>query len=637
MNLYINALRRISIFKRLLIAFVIVIIIPNLTLSLILYFKHSSEVKNSVEAQVKQFVLSTDQIIRINLEEYEALLFENLYDDSMSELLAKARLYEELYLYRDDAYATFFEYKMKIENRLYNFSPLNSKITSVQIVTPTQQYKQIDLYGNLKGGYFDDVNQFMTSNAYQSAIEAEGYPVWIDLSQNDSIIKKQNTNYYLEPSILLLRALRDNEGHNLGVIVLSISSSIFNDISISSELLDQGNLLLIGKQSVIRSINENVKVPTLNDEVYNKIRKKSFGWLESNAEGEKLSIYYHNLKIKDWYIVYNIPTKHLLESVNSTRRIVVIISVLVILVAGFIAFLVTKSISLPLAGLRRVISKLDYNSSKIITYDFMKHFGEEIYFNDMHNDEIAQLGLSYNLMVERLSELLLTLEHLERQKEKEIILRKEAELDALQMQINPHLLYNTLDIIRWEALRIEGDEKKISRMIMHLTQLLRLSIKRHPDLIPLSEEIDHVKAFVKVVNYKFENLFNVHYDINDYALMNYSIVKLIIQPLVENAILYGQKKEKSSIDVYIRVYEIEEKLIIEVEDNGVGIEKDKLIEIRATLEANERNSENLALKNIHDRITLNFGEKYGLIINSTKGKGAIIRICIPKIIYIHKE
>lgn len=632
MNISIHSLRRISIFNRLLIAFVIVIIIPNLTLSLILYFKHSTEVKDSVEAQVKQFVLSADQTIEIFLDDYESLLFENIYDDNMRLLLSQARLYEELYLHRDDAYANFLEHKVKIENRLYNFSPLDTKISSVQIVTPTQEFGQIDIYGNLRGGYFESVENFRATEAYNKAIEEDGYPIWIDLSNDGLNIKKQNTNYYLEPSIMLLRSLRDENGNHLGVIVVSISSSIFSDITISSELLDKGNLLLIGENRVIRSINENVKVPTLDDEVFGQVREGNYGWLDKFSEGEKLSVYYHSLEVEGWYIVYNILEDDLMESVNSTRQIVIIISFLVILIASVIAYFVTKSISIPLGNLKKVISNVDYNDdSSFASHDFLLRIGDEKYFKDDYKDEIAQLGISYNMMIKRLSELLLSLERSERQKEEEIILRKEAEIDALQMQINPHLLYNTLDIVRWEALRLEGEERTLSSMIMQLTQLLRLSIKRNQDLIPISEEIKHVKAYVEVVQYKFKDRFNVHFEIERPELINLGVVKLVLQPLVENSILYGQKAEVESIDVFIRVYTINEDVFFEVEDNGAGIHKERLNEIRHKLKTNESNDDFLALKNIHDRIKLNFGEKYGLEVLSKYDQGTTVRICIPKI------
>jgi len=190
------------------------------------------------------------------------------------------------------------------------------------------------------------------------------------------------------------------------------------------------------------------------------------------------------------------------------------------------------------------------------------------------------------------------------QEEKE---RNEIELEALHAQINPHFLYNTLNTIKWMA-TIQG-VTSVSNAITALSKLLRISINFGNDMIRLKDEIDYVKNYIIIQKLRFNEGFTVAYDIDEDCL-NAKIPKLILQPIVENAIIYGTAGEE---------------MFIEIEDNGAGIEPEKIDKILLKKNEGKRFSK-VGLNNVNQRIKHYFGEAYGLKIRSDKDKGTVIII-----------
>lgn len=219
------------------------------------------------------------------------------------------------------------------------------------------------------------------------------------------------------------------------------------------------------------------------------------------------------------------------------------------------------------------------------------------------------------------------------------ILNKQTELTALQSQINPHFLYNTLETIRGQALI--DDNEEIAKMVEALSAFFRYSISRKGNLVTLRDELANIENYMLIQRYRFNNRFSMEVliDEEDEEAFDFLIPRLIIQPVVENAIFHGLEEKLEGGKVTIDIIVTDKNLILMISDNGKGMDVNTLKELNARIQSNnvelddreERNQRNtgIALPNIHKRIQLLFGEEYGVNVYSTAGQGTDVEITIP--------
>lgn len=216
------------------------------------------------------------------------------------------------------------------------------------------------------------------------------------------------------------------------------------------------------------------------------------------------------------------------------------------------------------------------------------------------------------------------------------MLNKQIEYSTLQSQINPHFLYNTLEAIRGEALL--ANNNNIANMAERLSRFFRYSISNKGDVVTIGEELENVKDYFYIQQYRFEDKFTMENDISQDCL-DYYIPKMTLQPLVENSIYHGLEYLKHGGKVTIHISSSEKIVKIVIKDNGIGITEDKLIDIRKLLNSSElpnniissKKNKGIALYNVNSRIKLFFGHQYGMTLRSSEGIGTEIEIIIPKI------
>ena len=202
---------------------------------------------------------------------------------------------------------------------------------------------------------------------------------------------------------------------------------------------------------------------------------------------------------------------------------------------------------------------------------------------------------------------------------------KEAQLHALQRQINPHFIYNTLESIRMMA--YASKDREIERMTYMLGRLMHNSMSDHNKIITVREELENTNYYLYIQQVRFQNKIDIEFDIEQ-QLYDYRMPKLILQPLVENAIIHGLEKKKEGGKILVRGYTSGENLIFVVKDNGLGIEEERLMEINQVLQGENKNL-NIGLSNVNERIKLYYGKQYGLQIYGEKGKGAVSKLMLP--------
>ncbi len=209
--------------------------------------------------------------------------------------------------------------------------------------------------------------------------------------------------------------------------------------------------------------------------------------------------------------------------------------------------------------------------------------------------------------------------------------KRKSELDALQAQINPHFLYNTLDSIVW-MIEEGGKQKDAVFMITELASLFRLSLSKGNTIIPISDEIKHGMNYMNIQAVRFKNRFTVSFDIEE-EINQYCTVKLIVQPILENGIYYGVKNMDEDGHIIVKGWKDSEDIYITIEDNGFGIPEDYLNVILSDTDHKKAHGSGVGLINVHKRIQLRFGENYGIQIESELDVGTKVTIHIPAVIY----
>ena len=234
--------------------------------------------------------------------------------------------------------------------------------------------------------------------------------------------------------------------------------------------------------------------------------------------------------------------------------------------------------------------------------------------------EARMLSDSLNAMIDKINELL------DQVTTEQIRLRK-AEFELLQAQINPHFLYNTLDTIVWLA--EAGDQKRVVSMVGNLSDFFRTSLNQGKDIISIREELAHVRSYLDIQQVRYQDILRYEITVPE-DLYEYKIPKITIQPLVENALYHGIKNKRGQGTITITGERSENGFVLYVRDNGIGMTQERLNEVRAGIQKlSYTGKEIYGLYNVNERIRLNFGETYGISIESTYGEGTCVSISLP--------
>lgn len=234
--------------------------------------------------------------------------------------------------------------------------------------------------------------------------------------------------------------------------------------------------------------------------------------------------------------------------------------------------------------------------------------------------EVAMLNDSLNSMIDKINELL------EQVKKEQIRLRK-AEFELLQSQINPHFLYNTLDTIVWLA--ESGEQKEVVSMVGSLSDFFRASLNQGKDIVSIKEELLHVRSYLEIQQVRYQDILQYEIHVSE-ELEKYMIPKITIQPLVENALYHGIKNKRGKGKIVITGLKEKNSLFLIVEDNGIGIRKEQLLQVRNKINGKAlEGKDSFGLYNVNERIRLNFGEGYGIFVESCYGEGTTIKVKLP--------
>lgn len=328
-----------------------------------------------------------------------------------------------------------------------------------------------------------------------------------------------------------------------------------------------------------------------------------------NENGEKRKVIVSTISYTGWKLVGVIPPNAKADSLARFRYYIMTIITLLIMMNLFVNKMITKKILSP-------ILKLD---DSVKAYEA----GEKPNIYIGGSSEIRHLGHTVQKSYEQIESLMK--EIVEQQNK-----RRKSELEALQSQIHPHFLYNTLESITW---MIEGNRNKDAVfMISELAKLFRISLSKGKTIISIEDEIQHCRSYMNIQKYRYKDRFSIQYQIDE-EIYQYCTVKLILQPILENAIYYGvgDMDEDDDPVIIVRGSIKENDIYLSVEDNGMGMREEDVKNILTDNQKVPKHGSGVGLINVHARIQLMFGAQYGLIVESEADEGTTVTIHLPAV------
>lgn len=280
-------------------------------------------------------------------------------------------------------------------------------------------------------------------------------------------------------------------------------------------------------------------------------------------------------------------------------------------------------------GILILISFLSYYIPLSITHPIKKLIGvtEQVAKGDLTVRSDVRTGVDARMLSDSLNTMIDKINQLLEQVTTEQIRLRKAEFELLQSQINPHFLYNTLDAIIWLA--ESGEQKKVVDMVGSLSEFFRTSLNQGKDMVSIREEIQHVRSYLEIQQVRYQDILKYEINIPE-ELNSYLIPKITIQPLVENALYHGIKNKRGFGRIVIRGKKEARQFVIQIEDNGIGIKNERLKQIQEGFQNKApTGQDSYGLYNVNERIRLNFGEKYGITIESVYKESTVVSIVLP--------
>jgi two-component system, sensor histidine kinase YesM len=444
--------------------------------------------------------------------------------------------------------------------------------------------------------------------------------------QNDEWFKETLKNN----GVPILREPHINEFNPDKNMVISISRAIVNldnekvsglllfdqDINQFSQLFsdietEAGEMIIVfGKNG--KSIYSNMDIDgNASENIFKATNNQTSTSFYYQYQGKKMLASFDKSSAYGWTVITLTPMSDLQKKSDFIKKINYFLLPFMIIFTLIISIIISSLITLPLKRLMAsfiLLQKGDFDTSVEVK----------------GTDELAQIGFTFNNMVKNIKDLIF-------QKYEMNIIRKQAELESLQSQINPHFLFNTLNSIK--AVSENHDFEKTSIMLQNLSDIFRYSLNKGVYMVSFSDELENVKKYIDLQNLRYADRYSVIYDIDE-EVLRFKIPRLTLQPIVENAIYHGLEKISENGELSIAAKSAGEKFFIYISNNGSHIPKEELDKINLFLESNpdeqkNLNPESIGIYNVNARIKFHFGNEYGLKIFSTPGSNTTVKISLP--------
>ncbi len=409
--------------------------------------------------------------------------------------------------------------------------------------------------------------------------------------------------------ITLSRGIRDRSGsgEKEGVFFIDLNYSAISGLCDQSTVGTKGYAFILDAKG-------NIVYHPQQQQLYNELQTENISLIMDTDEDTVLTGTGNNGKLYSisrsdktgWTVVDCTNVRELLSKSRQAQSIYVLTAVVLVIVALLFSRFMARSITLPIQKLRDSMKKVqegDFSVSDVVV--------------DSRN-EIGSLTKSFDVMTHRIQELMEQNVHEQEQKRK-------SELKALQSQINPHFLYNTLDSIIWMA---EGKKnEEVVLMTASLARLLRQSISNEDEVVPIANEVEYARGYLTIQKMRYKDKLEFQIEV-DPSILHIPLIKLVLQPIIENAIYHGLKYKESKGLLIIKGFPKDGNAVLQVIDDGVGMDEETLAHIYDRHKVNYH-SNGVGVYNVQKRLKLYYGEDYGITYESVVGKGTTATITIP--------
>lgn len=580
--------KNLSLKKKMLLFYIFSIILPLILISIIIY-------KEVSQSMIEKVQYSSTKSFEQAVEYLEYRMLQTIY---LSDVIVTDHTIRS-YLTQTD---------ISVHEQLSIREQLRRSLQSVE---GNRQYMDIRLYIS------DNLSQAADGDFIWTMSQAEDAP-WYTHKNGSKVYFAPDI--YLEEDCLgktlaLVRDISgdDNYNHRIGILRIDIDISDIQSTLQNAAITPQAVTYLVNSENIVVVASDNDQMETLG--LYDALNS-GFGydvyWDSTELTLGKLSrsnVYFMRDKIQntDWEMITVIPQWDMLDDVARVQGIVMMVMLFFVILTSFGG---TVFISWLVRRIEHLVG-----SMKVVQSGNL-----DVHLDNHCTDEIGVLYDNFNVMIDRTSELMD-----EQYKMGQKL--KSAELKALQSQINPHFLYNTLDMINWLAMA--GRTSEICKAVVALSKYYRLILNKGEDTLTLEKELSHVSYYIKIQDIRYPGKLTYVQDVDPEVLQGV-VPKIILQPLVENAILHGifEKKEKQGTITITGALEKGDIIRLTVADDGIGMDEETLSHV---FDGSSRSSgSSYGVKNVNARIALMFGDAYGLTYESQPGKGTRVTLRFPK-------
>lgn len=582
--------------SKLIIAYLLLTVIPLSLLGYFSYFQYARSVEEQIGEYMPRFLYQANADIEKQMSELMKLPDMLLNSDSMLAILRRDRYDSRSDMNRD-------AYNMNSYLTRTYVKGTNPNVIGVYVLS------KMRLYHSAKTGFQEP--------DWQARLQEYGR-LWESLDEARILLPKELNLHFTSdvPHVYLLIPLFDVDNRTmLGQMLIAVELSFIDEILRNFEtderavlwVMDQsGQIVFHTDRSMIGKRDpEKSRYPVAN------------GSFRSHAEGTSRLVSVNESRELGWMLVHSIPAKVLTERADLVRNMTMLVFIGIVLVTSAISVIFSWNVTRPLKRLSTLMKTVERGNFDV---DLKVQSG----------DEAGMLARSFNSMIGTIRELI--------QKNYQIEIRqKEAELYALQSQIHPHFLYNTLETIGMAV--EEGEREAVVEMVTLLGRMLRFSVSNQSKMVTVGEEVQHVRDYLTIQKYRFEDRLQFELVLQDLGSRDDDALytpKFILQPVVENAIKHGLELRRT-LHLHITVGREfgarsgKTDLVFRVRDNGPGIPEERLRQMEQMLRSAsfEGRSSQFGLRNVNARIVMMHGPDYGIQLHSIEGKGTEVTIRIP--------
>ncbi|UUZ84621.1 sensor histidine kinase [Paenibacillus sp. P26] len=413
----------------------------------------------------------------------------------------------------------------------------------------------------------------------------------------------------------VLKNIDDPGAAPFGIILIDLSVESISNIVDKVKLGPASGVVFLDQQGkVIYENHAKFGAGAANSDIMNNVAAKNDGRFTLNLPDTEYLVTFSTSNITGWKLLTFTPYSEIERDVHKLLLFDLLLAAAALIFVIWISYKFTRLIYAPIVRLKNGMLRVKQGD-----FDFQ--------LEHISRDELGQLVANFNTMIFTIKTLIL-----ERYEER--LARKDAEFKYLQAQINPHFIYNTLQII--SSMAIVKKVPEISTASKSLAKMLRYSIHTKSKRITLKEEIENVVSYLEIQKLRFREFLNYELDVDE-EVYGYHVLKLILQPVVENAVTHGIEAKGENGKVKVTVKRIGESIHMEVWDNGKGMSDEKLDLLKQSMDANEKesppaaddNHNHMGLKNIQQRIKMIYGQEYGLKVDSVYGEWMKVTIHVP--------